>query len=70
MSARQRFTQAHSQSLFKARSKLHSQTDFTKDRAHILQSISDKTYVPTKNAREAAKYALVATRSSRALGFA
>jgi hypothetical protein len=70
MSARQRFQQAQQRAVLDARSRIHAQTDFTKDRSQILQSISDKTYTPTKTAKETMKYALVASRTNRAAALA
>jgi hypothetical protein len=70
MSARQRFAAAQQRAMLDARSKIHAQTDFTKDRSHVLQSIADKTYHPSKSAKESIKTALVATRSARLSGLA
>jgi hypothetical protein len=70
MSARQRFQQAQQRAVLDARSRIHAQTDFTKDRSQILQSISDKTYTPSKTAKETMKYALVASRTNRAAALA
>ena len=68
--ARQRFNDAGRRAMMDARSKIHAQADFTKDRGHILKSISEKTYRPKKSQQEALKQALVASKTNQVANLA